>query len=181
MAYDVEGIIAKREVLQRHLYGRAWAKIAPLDQGFGLVPTGEAARGDLKALDESLYREFLEYDRVHGAELEETMARFDYLPSLLALTRALNGWLEGMSLDGPVAVIWIECFGGDCEHGAAVWKDGRRTHGPAVMESSNYSFDNPVNQALRLIGVEVGDSGDAFTAIGLAQHRHREDWEAAAV
>ena len=43
------------------------------------------------------------------------------------------------------------------------------------------SFDNPVNQALRAIGVEVGDAYDAFAAVGLSKHRSHDEWVADAV
>jgi hypothetical protein len=163
VAYDVEGFIAKREVLERHLFRYGWARVAPLKQGYGLVPIVERT-----------------WELVNERLAEAAGVRSDVRGDFFKLCWALADWLGDMSYDGPVAAIQVQCFGGDCEHAAAVWKDGRQTHGPAKMESIDRSFDNPVNQALRLIGVEVGDSYDAFVAIGLAEVRSSEDWWAEA-
>jgi hypothetical protein len=170
MGYWVSAIVAKREVLERHRSQYEWARVAPLEQEFGLLPIVEAT-WDLVNV------QVTEFLREVGAESSRPSdVRYD----IRKLCWALTDWLEAMSRDGPVAVVQVMCHGGDCEHGAAVWKDGRRTHGPAVMESIDRSFDDAVNQALRLIGVEVSGSYDAFAAVGLPERRHREDWEAVA-
>jgi hypothetical protein len=179
MAYEVEGVIAKRAVLERHALG--WMKIAPLNQGYGLVPINKDAHPFLERLYREGYAAFLRDFRNSDAEIEGKMASLNYLHDYSALWLALRGWLSETSRDGPVAAIWVECFGGDCIHGAVVFQGGECTHGPAVMESSDLQFDNPVNQALRAIGVEVGVAYDAFAAIGLSAHRSRDDWEAVAV
>jgi hypothetical protein len=179
MVYEVEGIITKRQVLERHALG--WMRVAPLNQGFGLVPVNKDAHPFLESLYREGYEAFLRDFRTSDAEIERKMAAFNYLHDYSALWQALRGWLSETSRNGPVAAIWVECFGGDCIHGAIVFKDGECTHGPAVMESSNLRFDNPVNQALLAIGVEVGRAYDAFDAVGLHAHRSRDDWEAVAV
>ena len=169
----IEGIIAKSEVLEWHRGDLGWLRIAPLNQGFGLAPITDLGWEMVNRKFNQAYREVTGSDSSWEVDVRHDLVKFCW---------ALADWLERVSLAGPVAVVQITCHGGDCEHGAAVWKDGRRLFAPAMMESSlNQSFDNPVNQALRAIGVEVGKSHDAFEAVGLPAWRSRDDWEAAAV
>jgi hypothetical protein len=168
----IEGIIAKYEVLEWHHGDHGWLKIAPLEQGFGLAPLSDLAWEMVSRRFSDAYRELTDNPDAAAVDIGHDLRRLCWV---------LADWLERFSLAGPVAVVQIICDGGDCEHSAAVWKDGRRLFAPATMESMlHQSFDNPVNQALRAIGVEVGDAYDAFAAVGLFKHRSRDDWEAAA-
>jgi hypothetical protein len=172
MAYEVEGIIARYEALEWHWGELGWLKIVPLNQGFGIAPITDFAWDMVSRRFSDAMREQTGRDITYEVDVSH---------DLWKLCWVLADWLERFSLAAPIAVIQITCHGGDCEHGASVWKDGRRLFAPGKMESNlHQSFDNPVNQALRAIGVEVGGAFDAFAAVGLGQYRSRDDWEEAA-
>ncbi len=82
--------------------------------------------------------------------------------------------LESASLQGPVAYIETEYFGGSGTQSAAVWRDGRLLMPPTKSENVG-----PINRALRHLGVRFVWSRDAFQIVGLDRYRDNEDWIAA--
>jgi hypothetical protein len=75
-----------------------------------------------------------------------------------------------------VAYVETEYFGGDGVQAAAVWEGGAIAFGPRQADAG------PINEALRLLGVERTTAQDEFDTVGLGRHRRNEGWieEAAA-
>jgi hypothetical protein len=87
---------------------------------------------------------------------------------LVPLTDAL--WIREVSSAGRVAYIETEYFGGIGEQAAAVWEDGRLIM-PATLAPSG-----PINEALKLLGVQRTATQDEFDVAGLGRHRRTTDW-----
>jgi hypothetical protein len=74
-----------------------------------------------------------------------------------------------MSITGPVAYIEAEFFGGSGGQSAAVWSRGSETMPPIHSRDA-------INQALRFLGVQIGNAQDEFDALGLGRHRDTRHW-----
>lgn len=84
--------------------------------------------------------------------------------------------------------IAAETFGGAGIQEAIGWRDGRLLYGPsgtcdieADLEPGYHLIprcDGAVNAGLRVLGVRVSPGQDEYQAIGLARHRHTEEWAA---
>jgi hypothetical protein len=78
----------------------------------------------------------------------------------------------------------MELWAGAGTRTAAVWRDGQCVFGPLTSqvqwEGSRLSGaslrDDPVNAALRLLGVVPLEGSDAFDGLGLGRHRDTERW-----
>jgi len=88
---------------------------------------------------------------------------------LMKLTSAVEQWAQQISSLAPVAYIEADFHGGTGGQGTVVWSDGVRVLGPIYSE-------HPINQALRFLGVQIGNAHDEFDAVGLGQHRDTHDW-----
>lgn len=76
---------------------------------------------------------------------------------------------EKLSAHGSLAYIEAEFFGGSGTQAHAIYSAGKSVGAPVVSESS-------INDALRYLGINKGDSLDEFEAVGLGQHRNTESW-----
>ena len=89
---------------------------------------------------------------------------FDKLSTPAAL------WLCELSMAGRVAYVETEYFGGDGVQSAAVWERGAIAFGPKQADVG------PINEALRLLGVERTSAKDEFDTVGLDRHRGNKGW-----
>ncbi len=86
------------------------------------------------------------------------------------LTAPLAALITHLSQAERVAYVEAEYFGGTGTQAAAVWDGGRLIWGPRRAQQ------DPVNHALRLLGVRRTASQDEFQCAGLDRHRHLHDW-----
>lgn len=150
MSHRVAAFVARVEVLRAGTAHLPHARVAPLAQGFGLLP---------------LTADLLDEIGETAAEGEEVLV---YLtPGAARLARAL-------SASGGVAYVETDYFGGSGEQGAAAWVGGE-----GVMEPRRARLGT-VNEALRRIGIAAGAGVDEFDAAGLHRHRGTDDWWEAA-
>ncbi|MGH6614725.1 hypothetical protein [Sphingomonas sp.] len=92
-----------------------------------------------------------------------------------ALDAAFFPMVQSLSVDGRIAYVQTEYFGGGGGQAALVADQGEILFGPTHDKTSG-----PINDALRLLGVQGGDDIDPFQAIGLASHRSNDGWRKAA-
>jgi hypothetical protein len=105
-------------------------------------------------------------------------------PELFELSPALAAWAREVSVDGPIAYLEADLFGGAGSHAAIVWSDGEIVLGPLRTENKweGAEFvgpptrENAFNRALRHLGVVPGDTEDEFDALTLGRHRSTDDW-----
>jgi hypothetical protein len=153
MAHAVNAIIvgiALKETILAEIPG---ARAIPLKKGLCLVPITDELFDVLK----SRYPDAKEIK-------SESFERY---------SGPLERVLESESLQGPVAYIETEYFGGKGTQSAAVWRDGRLLMPPAKAPLG------PINRALRYLGIRFVWSRDAFQIVGLGRHGSNEDWLAA--
>jgi len=143
MAYCLQALVGKVDVLGKHMSEFQHARLVPLTQGLALIPLTDDLHAEVGS----------------GGEAE----RFE------KLSPAVEQWAQRISSDGLIAYIEAEFFGGDGSQSAVVWSGGSRVIGPIHSNDA-------INQALRFLGVQVGDAHDEFDAVGLGQHRDTHDW-----
>jgi hypothetical protein len=153
MSYVIRAVIARAEHLRHRAAGEMEMVVVDLAQGFGLMPTTEALCQRLHLPD--------------GDRLG-----FEWLPAGYGATFA--SW----SLDGSVAFVEAELFGGFGTQRSAVWSAGATALGPLGLDEDEPFplAGSPISQALRQLGVECGDAHDEFDAVGLGRHRDIEGW-----
>ena len=115
------------------------------------------------------------FDMLGPSDEDAEVAGLHYCHSTLAPA------LRTTSTVVPVAYVEAECWAGQCEHGAVVFKAGEISFvsefGPVMAPRPGRR--TPISEALARIGVEVGDSAiDEFDSLGLGVKRHTEDWGA---
>lgn len=148
MGHAIQAFIAREEVLRAAAARLGNAHVAPLGQGFALVP-----------LTDDLHDEVTEPGS--GAAYEGRLWKLSS-----ALARLAAEW----SRQGPVAYVETEYFGGIGDQAALVWEGGEVVFGPERAEIG------PINEALRRLGAGRGDHLDEFEAVGLRRHRHTANW-----
>lgn len=149
MAYTLEAVLARCEVLANLPAWAADTVVIPLAQGMCMLPLSDA----LLARFGSAEQPWL-YTR-HGI--------FNHLPQDL-VTELLD-----LSLAGPLAYVEAEFWGGQGEQRAVVWENG-----VALGEQEESSM--AINDALRRLGVEASEGHDRFDTVGLGRHRSVGDW-----
>lgn len=154
MGYDLQAVIAGREVLRAASRDLPAARLASLGQGLSLMPMTDALFNSVAAGSDA---GALGFWRLPGG-FEETLA----------------DW----STAGPVAYVEAEYFGGVGEQQAAVWDGGTIVLGPLhVQEGEPFPpAGSAISQALRRLGVVASAGEDEFSAVGLDRHRHGEGW-----
>jgi hypothetical protein len=130
-----------------------------------------------------------ELDRLHPRAISFDRSGFR------SLTNAVAVFARELSLNGPVAYVETEYFGGNGDQGAAAWDQGRLIYGPRRS-----SFPGAINQALATLGVrKPSPQGseetpwltklwrrafqtarrafrDEFAAVGLGRRRQTDEW-----
>ncbi|MDQ1051935.1 hypothetical protein [Streptomyces sp. V4I2] len=156
MGYDLQAVIAGREVLRAASRDLPVARLASLGQGLLLMPMTDAL-----------------FDSVADGSDAGPLG-FWRLPG--GFEKTLADW----STAGPVAYVEAEYFGGVGEQQAAVWDGGAIVLGPLrVPEGQPFPpAGSAISQALRQLGVVASTGEDEFSAVGLDRHRHGEGWTA---
>lgn len=149
--HTVEAIIAKEEVIKDIEERFIIAKSIPLAQNYAMVPLTDALKEDLEDL---IQKEQIIYDcfeKLSGSIIE-------------VITNT----------QGPYKIAYIETeyFGGEGVQAAIVWEDGKVIYGP----NSSEFIDNPINEALRIIGVRKIKQNDEFDEMKLGWNRDTEKW-----
>ncbi|MDF3145838.1 MULTISPECIES: hypothetical protein [unclassified Streptomyces] len=154
MGYDLQAVIAGREVLRAAARDLPAARLASLGQGMSLMPMTDAL-----------------FDSVTDGSDAGPLG-FWRLPG--GFEKTLADW----STAGPVAYVEAEYFGGVGEQQAAVWDGGTIVLGPLqVPEGQPFPpAGSAISQALRRLGVVASTGEDEFSAVGLDRHRHGEGW-----
>ena len=163
MGHFIEGFIAKRDGLAKAAPPFANAVICPLEQGFGFLPLPDAED------DES-------DDGDGGAG--------PWVELFMRLSARLADWARDLSRQFPIAYIETEYFGGTGGQRAMAWAAGTIAHGPTAESTlkpsagppSQFVGPNPINHALRVLGVVRGKAHDEYDALGLGLHRSNEKW-----
>jgi hypothetical protein len=109
VSYDLQAVIAETGLLTRVISGLTKAWVAPLAQGLSLV---------------AMTQDFV--DEVTAADYDGSLG-FEVLPG------GFKDTLADWSVDGPVAYVEAEYFGGTGGQRAALWRDGRLAWGPVGL------------------------------------------------
>ncbi|MFC0527178.1 hypothetical protein [Phytohabitans kaempferiae] len=103
------------------------------------------------------------------------------------LTSGVAEWARQLSLQGVVAYLHAEFFGGDGSHAAVAWRGGAVAWGPLFTATSadeaearytvvSNRIDMAINVLLRWLGVRRMGEIDEFAAAGLNRCRWTEEW-----
>lgn len=168
MSYVLNGLIARRPGLESATTRYQHARLVALRQDFALIPVTHELR-----------------DEVAGTGIA---GGTDPYPEFHFLSAALSEWALEFSANSAVAYVEVELFGGEGTKAAIVWQDGEAILGPLKSEQGWKETvegwvpegpalrENPVNQALRCLGVSCGEHLDEFAALGLGRHRSTAAW-----
>jgi hypothetical protein len=79
--------------------------------------------------------------------------------------------LVDLSLEGPIAYVETEYFGGIGDQAAAVYRDGQRIYAEGMidLDDPRHGGEGNINDALALLGVVAGEGEDEFDALGLGR------------
>ena len=99
------------------------------------------------------------------------------------LPPALTDLLRLASLEGPIAYVEADIFGGIGQQASVLWEAGEIALGPLVdpepveLVVRKARSEWPINQVLRRMGVTVATGEpDEFATVGLGRRRETEDW-----
>ena len=148
VGYELCAVVGSEKALRAFTLGLD-AKIVPLAAGMLLVPLTDKLLETLKA------------DSGENAKTVSPVFEF--------LNRAIVDRAVAASEEGPLAYVEARYFGGQGSQMAIAWDQG-----DMVMEPTE--SNNPINQALRLLGVKAVAPDDEFDTIGLGRHRRTERW-----
>jgi hypothetical protein len=146
MTHSVTGFITRSEFAGRICSEYSSLRTVSLEQGFSLFPL----------TDELL--DSLHIPRSKG--LEESSN----------LPNELMAFLSKLSTVGPLLYFETEYFGGEGSQLAVMFEDKKIVFGPSQ------NFIGPINDGLRLLGIQTKSNNDEFDSIGLGQHRFSQDW-----
>jgi hypothetical protein len=154
VGYCLEAVVATELVLRGWAGSIREARIVPLGQHLSLLP---------------LTDELFDVISVAGA------------PELDGFWKAPAGLghaLTACSVNGPVAYVEAEYFGGVGTQSAQVWDGGKVVLGLLRLAEGepDPAGGSPISQALRRLGAAKGDRFDEFDAVGLGRHRDTNDW-----
>ena len=175
-------IAAERPRLERQRARYRYARVVPLAQGFALIP---------------LTKEL--YDEITSTSVAGAAGEVPGAVAFVHLSAGVAAWLQQLSSECPVAYVEAEFFGGVGWQCAVAWRTGQVVFGPVKCETVAHERsghwtssrnivlgpelaqdvplrEGAINQALRFLGVSVGDKLDEFEALGLGQHRLTADW-----
>jgi hypothetical protein len=112
------------------------------------------------------------FDEIQHDSAEAPVPGFWKLP--IGFDQSLAAW----SMQGPVAYVEADYFGGVGTQIAAVWDAGALVLGPLAEPETRTAptRSTPISQALRRLGVSAHGHVDEFDAIGLGRHRDTDNW-----
>jgi hypothetical protein len=169
MGYTLQALIGPASALVPHKSDFRETHLVSLNQGFAMILVTPEL-----------------YDELQAANLSAVTTNLDFSRFYL-LSSAVTAWAEQLSINGPMAYIEADFWGGVGSQNAVGWKRGQLSLKPISTEvgwdKANFTFTGPplrewaINQALRFIGVvSEPDDLDEFEAVGLRKHRQTEDW-----
>lgn len=147
MGHSVTGFIASSETAALALVAEPRLRGFSLEQAAVLFP-----------LSNDLIDEIFPPSRDRGP------AEFTYL------SPPVMEFLLALSVHGPIAYFETEYHGGTGDQVVVVFRGGQVAYGPRRGEIG------PINEALRLLGIERLTQSDEFQAVGLWRHRFTEEW-----
>ena len=148
MSYELYAVIGSEKALRAFTIGLD-AKIVPLAAGMSLVPLTDKLLEILKADS--------------GEDAKTVSPVFEYL------YRAIVDRAVAASEEAPLAYVEAGYFGGQGMQMAIAWDQGDMAMEPTER-------NNPINQALRLLGVKAIPPDDEFDTVGLGRHRRTARW-----
>jgi len=148
VGYEICAVIGSETALRAFTIGLQ-AKIVPLRTGICVAPLTDPLLETLRT------------DSGHNAKSLSPVFEFLY--------PAIEERAEAASNEAPLAYVEANYFGGIGSQMAAAWKQGR-----LVLEPTDEN--NPINQALRILGVQAVPPDDEFDTIGLGTHRKTRSW-----
>lgn len=148
MGYELCAVVGSEKALRAFTIGLD-VKVVPLAAGMSLVPLTDKLLETLKA---------------DSGEDSKTVS-----PVFEFLYRAIVDRAVAASEEGPLAYVEAGYFGGQGSQMAVAWDQG-----DMVMEPTD--TENPINRALRLLGVKAVPPDDEFDTIGLGRHRRTARW-----
>lgn len=146
MAHSIRAIVGPLEVIQNVIHAAGSPPATELTCGMTIIPLGEA-----------------QIDKLTGGGSRELVSGFGFLT--LGLERAL----APLATRGAFAFIETEYFGGSGGQAAAVFNPGL-----APVRFTDEQEPNPINLALKLLGVPALDAADEFDTLGLGRFRRLE-------
>jgi len=157
MGYCLQAVIADEPVLRELAGSIEEAHIVPLGKHLSLLPMTDAL-----------------FDVV-------TIAGAPELDGFWEAPAGFGSALAACSVNGPVAYVEAEFFGGAGTQCAQVWDGGKVVLGPLHLAEGEPSpaAGSPISQALRQLGTDRGNHFDEFDAVGLGRHRDTQDWRPA--
>jgi hypothetical protein len=144
MAYTLQALIAKQDVLRS----------LPIDGGIVV-----RLRQDFEMLPFT------------GAFIRKHQISFLPLTNegLEQLPKNVKALCAKCSMNGQLAYVEAEFFGGDGIQGFAVFRNGETVLGPFVGDAA-------INEALVMLGAKKLSCRDEFDAVGLNEHRNTDAW-----
>ncbi len=100
-------------------------------------------------------------------------------PGFDGVVEGLGRRLRASRAPGPFALVDVEVFAGEGSQSSVVWEGGVVVLGPVHTDLRDVTQDRlmwAVNLALRELGVQAEAGSDEFDTVGLARHRHTDDW-----
>jgi hypothetical protein len=99
-----------------------------------------------------------------------------YSDGFIHLSEALERALSSLSRDGALAYVETDYFGGTGSQAAAVFHQGKVALKLALPDSRELARrEDPINAALRMLGVEAAEGLDEFDTVGLGRFRGLDD------
>ncbi|MGV3548664.1 hypothetical protein [Rhizobium sp.] len=150
MSHYITAVIGHRDAIERLLGspagGVAYIELTPT---LVIAPLGETQIDRLTKLQPGAYREGFTY-----------------------LSEALEATLHAAAETYPIAYIETHYSGGEGDQGAAVFGNDGLIMAPALSAGEQRSrSSDPINSALRAIGVQARNGCDEFDTVGLGQFR----------
>jgi hypothetical protein len=150
--HSISVVIADKNITDEFASQFFLAKSIGLPQGKGLVPITSELGDDI-----------VELARKPNVPYQE----FEYL------NESIIEFAKDLSSLGMVCYVETEYFGGDGGQSSIVWDKGKVIFGPS---SSVRGSPNPINDALRILGVKILRMSDEFDELGLGNNRSTEKW-----
>lgn len=160
MGHNIWAVIGPPEIIARIVDAAGCPAPTPLPFGLVIAPLGEQQIDRLTALDPGNHTD-----------------GFTYLSERLQLA------LAGATKDGAAAYVETNYFGGTGSQAAAVFSEGKMIlEGSVPVSRQPPQHDDPINTALRALGVEAAPGQDEFDTLGLRRFRDLEalgldDWD----
>jgi hypothetical protein len=148
MAHTIEVFIMKRSEADLIKNRPQYVHIVSLKQDFVLIPLTKDLTNEIS----------------HNTETKNVYEQFRNL------TKPLEEFARTLSLNGMVAYIETEYFGGEGEQSAILWENKS-----VILEPLKDTKIGPINLVLKHMGVQVYRAFDEFEALGLVDYRSNSE------